>query len=472
MAAIKVRFRKSAIDLENYIKNKQSIGDSVDCNSDDVSSDFLLIQKLHNKTIGNESLHIIQSWSLEESQQITPQIANGLGLELAQRAYPDHQIYVGTHTDTKLIHNHIMANPVNSNTGKRIYNKTHEEKRVRLVENDFAREKGMHVIIPSENTKNKSIPLQINKDGRFSYNMDIEQKALFASRYAKNFQEHTQILNELGLVTKVQNKNTSYRHFDRAKFKRGAKLNDSLTQDALLKKFEENKIKFKNQDSITLAYNCDEFNQLKAITIQQDLIQKRNLQMNHIVKNTSSYKHIKKEKWQGIVLINEHGEKFFISQNDKIFNALLEKSEKFKNHIINNADSKQLFSKSGKMVFKTDNGHEIWIDKKTDPKAFSENKIGGYFNLYRFKHYYLNSNYKKNNHLNTSKKDCEIYQKQDLGNIEKIITGNSYIDEIELLEHEKKSTLNKLIAKHKNVNFIFKNKTKGFEKIIEETLSR
>src|SRR5699024_1191745 len=58
----------------------------------------------------------IQSFKPDE---VTPEKANQVGLELAKKLAPNHEVAVYTHDDTNHVHNHIVINSVNFETGKK-----------------------------------------------------------------------------------------------------------------------------------------------------------------------------------------------------------------------------------------------------------------------------------------------------------------------------------------------------------------
>ncbi|MGZ7259745.1 relaxase/mobilization nuclease domain-containing protein, partial [Streptococcus pyogenes] len=73
----------------------------------------------------NQVLRITQSFALDELNpkvQKDWQKANDLGVELAENLYPNHQSVVYTHLDGKnhVLHNHIIVNKVNLETGKKL----------------------------------------------------------------------------------------------------------------------------------------------------------------------------------------------------------------------------------------------------------------------------------------------------------------------------------------------------------------
>ncbi|WP_312582803.1 relaxase/mobilization nuclease domain-containing protein, partial [Staphylococcus aureus] len=59
---------------------------------------------------------VIQSFKPDE---VTPKLCNQLGLDLAQKIASNHQVAVYTHADPDHVHNHIVINAVDIETGKK-----------------------------------------------------------------------------------------------------------------------------------------------------------------------------------------------------------------------------------------------------------------------------------------------------------------------------------------------------------------
>src|SRR5699024_6612739 len=72
--------------------------------------------ELFSKNDGIQAHHVIQSFKPDE---VTPEKANQVGLELATKLAPNHEVAVYTHDDTNHVHNHIVINSVNFETGKK-----------------------------------------------------------------------------------------------------------------------------------------------------------------------------------------------------------------------------------------------------------------------------------------------------------------------------------------------------------------
>ena len=116
---------------------------------------FDVIRQLHNQTKeSNQVLRITQSFALNE---LNPKIqndwqkANDLGVELAEKLYPNHQSAVYTHLDGKnhVLHNHIIVNKVNLETGKKLREKKGESvQRARELNDQIAFRENWYILEP------------------------------------------------------------------------------------------------------------------------------------------------------------------------------------------------------------------------------------------------------------------------------------------------------------------------------------
>ena len=116
---------------------------------------FDVVRQLHNQTKeSNQVLRITQSFALNE---LNPKIqndwqkANDLGVELAEKLYPNHQSAVYTHLDGKnhVLHNHIIVNKVNLETGKKLREKKGESvQRARELNDQIAFRENWYILEP------------------------------------------------------------------------------------------------------------------------------------------------------------------------------------------------------------------------------------------------------------------------------------------------------------------------------------
>ena len=83
--------------------------------AEDLAKQFYEIRRAYNKDSERLAHHYVQSFSPNEN--ITPELAHKLGVELAEKIAPEYQVIVSTHIDKDHIHNHIIINSVNPATG-------------------------------------------------------------------------------------------------------------------------------------------------------------------------------------------------------------------------------------------------------------------------------------------------------------------------------------------------------------------
>src|SRR5262245_48164133 len=126
MAIIKVYFRKNAKALLEYVEREGEKKDpvaGVNCDPEKAASNFEVTRERANSKGKNEAMHVIQSWSEEESKKHPPEFFNELGQKLVAEYFKGHEAVIKTHTDTGKFHNHIVVNMVNFETGKMLENK-------------------------------------------------------------------------------------------------------------------------------------------------------------------------------------------------------------------------------------------------------------------------------------------------------------------------------------------------------------
>ena len=252
MATVKVRFNKSAATTIRYVLDHGRPGDPVDgenCIADGgtVAAQFKAVRDVHGFKDGNEAMHIIQSWSPEESAKFDPAVFNELGRELATRQFPGHQVLVVTHTDREHVHNHIVVNTVHVETGARIHNKFHHLHDLRALSDQICLDRGL--TIPNQQAKGREARMpdkvqRMVRFNRFSYLMDMKQKADFARAYATSYDEFAGILGELGITARIEAKNITYFYPGQSRGKRGKNLGAAYDKSGLEKAFRANDAMF------------------------------------------------------------------------------------------------------------------------------------------------------------------------------------------------------------------------------------
>ncbi|MDM6439186.1 relaxase/mobilization nuclease domain-containing protein, partial [Staphylococcus aureus] len=104
MATTKLGNTKSASRAINYAEKRAEEKSGLNCDIDYAKSSFKQTRALYGKENGVQAHTVIQSFKPGE---VTPEQCNQLGLELAEKIAPNHQVAVYTHADTNHVHNHI-----------------------------------------------------------------------------------------------------------------------------------------------------------------------------------------------------------------------------------------------------------------------------------------------------------------------------------------------------------------------------
>jgi len=246
MAYVKTRFSHDAKAKLRYVTKERAerdVSDSEGCSVETAADNFEAVRQLFNREGGNECLHIVQSWDAKESALKTPEEFNAIGKRLASELYPGHQFVIRTHTDQGHIHNHIVLNTVNSETGKRIQNKKSVIQMTRNYSDKLCLENGLSVIDSRDLGQKAHLPFKVQQMVRFnrpSYLYDIVQKADFARQYATHMNEYQEILGAFNITTRVTEKTISYFYPGREKGKRGSKLGKRYDKEGLASAFERN----------------------------------------------------------------------------------------------------------------------------------------------------------------------------------------------------------------------------------------
>src|SRR5699024_8638183 len=116
MATIQLGTTKSASKLWNYAEKRAVEKDGYNLDIDYAKSQMKQTRALFSKNDGIQAHQDIQSFNPDE---VTPEQAKQVCLELAEKLAPGHEVAVYTHDDTDHIHNHIVINSVNFENGKK-----------------------------------------------------------------------------------------------------------------------------------------------------------------------------------------------------------------------------------------------------------------------------------------------------------------------------------------------------------------
>ena len=236
MATTKLGNTKSASRAINYAEKRAVEKNGLNCDVDYAKSAFKQTRALYGKENGVQAHTIIQSFKPGE---VTPAQCNQLGLELAERVAPNHQVAVYTHTDKDHIHNHIVINSINLETGKKYQSNKQQRELVKLQNDEICRKNGLSV--PERDTaklRYTQAESALLDKGKTSWKDELRENIEHAKAHTSNFKDFSEHLEQKGISFKVRGKNVSYKPENVNKWVRGKTLGKDYDKGALEYEFE------------------------------------------------------------------------------------------------------------------------------------------------------------------------------------------------------------------------------------------
>ena len=240
MATTKLSATKSTSRAINYAEKRAEEKSGLNCDIDYAKSSFKATRELYGKTGGNEGHVIIQSFKPGE---VTPEQCNQLGLELAEKFAPNHQVAVYTHNDTDHVHNHIVINSIDLETGKKFNNNKQALRDLRDFNDDVCREHGLSV--PEKDTarlrytQTEKAIADPNTKSTAQYSWKDEIREAIDQSTATNMDEFKDHLSQYGIeIARVTPKSITYRHLAEDKKVRGRRLGEDYNKGGIEDGFE------------------------------------------------------------------------------------------------------------------------------------------------------------------------------------------------------------------------------------------
>ncbi|MGW8041298.1 relaxase/mobilization nuclease domain-containing protein [Staphylococcus xylosus] len=232
MATTKLGNTKSASRAINYAEKRAEEKSGLNCDVDYAKSAFKQTRNLYGKDTGIQAHTVIQSFKPGE---VTPKQCNQLGLELAEKIAPNHQVAVYTHTDKGHYHNHIVINSVDLETGKKYQSNKKQRDLVKKENDNVCREHGLSV---TERGTAKMRYTQAEKGivfDREEYSWKDELRELIenAKTHTSNLETFSEHLEEKGVEVKLRGETISYKPENANKWVRGRTLGSDYEKGAI-----------------------------------------------------------------------------------------------------------------------------------------------------------------------------------------------------------------------------------------------
>lgn len=237
MATIKLSTTKNANALLKYAEKRAEVSNSLDCDVDYVRNQFKATREIWGKSGGIQAHHVIQSFKPDE---VDPQQANKIGLQLAEKLAQGHEVAVYTHTDKDHIHNHIVINAVNYEDGRKFHAHGQDAiDRFRDVSDELCKEHGLSIVEErSADVRYTLAEQSLLQKGESSWKDEIRTAIDSSKEQATSFEEFQERLKDQGVQATLRGKNITYEHLESNKKVRGSKLGMAYEKETILDGFE------------------------------------------------------------------------------------------------------------------------------------------------------------------------------------------------------------------------------------------
>lgn len=216
-----IKCEQHMVDSLNYITNPQKaefvtyvtttevVEDMHDASY--IDRDYRITRKLFNKNDSILAHHLVQSFSPEDN--ITPEEAHKIGLELIEKNLSMYQVTLATHIDGNEIHNHFIINSVSPLDGKKFLGQGKTIKSLRKSSDEICLNHNLSIIEKGSESKYKGLDnetLQCAKKGK-SWKVDLVKDLDTAFEQCKNKSEFIEFFHNKNYEIKFQNKNITFK---------------------------------------------------------------------------------------------------------------------------------------------------------------------------------------------------------------------------------------------------------------------
>lgn len=292
MATTKLGNTKSASRAINYAEKRAVEKNGLNCDVDYAKSAFKQTRALYGKENGVQAHTIIQSFKPGE---VTPEQCNQLGLELAEKVAPNHQVAIYTHADKEHVHNHIVINSINLETGKKYQSNKQQRELIKQENDNVCRSHGLSV--PERDTaklRYTQTESALIEKGQSSWKDELREEIEYAKAHTNDFKSFSEHLEQKGISFKIRGKNVSYKSENVNKWVRGKTLGQDYDKGALEYEFES---KERERENDTVRAYVDNIKVNWDLVEQQtEQLRQQRLRRNEKSKQTGYGVHSRNEK--------------------------------------------------------------------------------------------------------------------------------------------------------------------------------
>lgn len=212
----------------DYASNKNKTEEQfyvtgINCDSNNVYQDMMLVKKAYNKIDNIQGFHGYQSF---KEGEVTPDVAHKIGIQLANEMWGDEfQVVVTTHLNTNHIHNHFVVNSVSMKDGHKYNYSNHEMARLRQTNDFICKEYGLSSLEEKVTRKKFDFSKYINHD---NYSTRTQKDIDIAIKNSFNYQDFINTMKKMNYEVIERYGKLSVRHIN---MKRNIRIERQFGED-------------------------------------------------------------------------------------------------------------------------------------------------------------------------------------------------------------------------------------------------
>ena len=177
--------------------------------------------------------------SCARKDNVTPEKAHAYAEEIAEAFFKNYECVIGTHTDTKTVHSHIIVNAVDPITGKKLQFSKQDYVKMKDEVNAIGRKYGFTETEFRKRGKNSRTAAEkkIMLKGGTSWKEELREVIAEAVKKTKSPEAFKKYLDECyGVKITRDGKDYSYLHPEKQKPIRGERLGTNYTKSEVIKR--------------------------------------------------------------------------------------------------------------------------------------------------------------------------------------------------------------------------------------------
>ena len=107
------------VDIKKTFHDGIYLNSGINCSVASAHFEMMTTKNRYRKADKRMFYQFVQSFPSDT--KLTPNEVHQIGLEFAQKQFPQFEVLVSTHCNTKNIHNHILVNSVSFKNGKKLH---------------------------------------------------------------------------------------------------------------------------------------------------------------------------------------------------------------------------------------------------------------------------------------------------------------------------------------------------------------